>query len=96
MRIHNLTQAQDPGQLRTIDQIGEVANSKALESTRPKTNSAQTKSAQNQLGPKLSRPKTNSAQNSLGPGLQDPSPLFFSFFFSFSIFFFFFHCLYYQ
>ena len=39
----------------------------ALESTRPKTNSAQTKSAQNQLGPKPSRPKTNSAQNQVGP-----------------------------
>ena len=52
---------------------------KALESTRPKTNSAQTKSAQNQLGPKPSRPKTNSAQNALGPGLRDPFPFFFSF-----------------
>ena len=75
----------------------------ALESTRPKTNSAQPKSAQNQLGPKPSRPKTNSAQNQLGPkligpGLGDPSPLFFSFLFSFSSssFFFFFHPLYYH
>ena len=43
-----------------------MGNLKALESTRPKTNSAQTKSAQNQLGPKPSRPKTKSAQNQLG------------------------------
>ena len=70
----------------------------ALESSRPKTNSAQTKSPQNQLGPKPSRPKTNSAQNSLGLGLRDISSLFFSFLFSFSsffFFFFFFHRLYY-
>ena len=72
----------------------------ALESSRPKTKSTQTKSAQNQLGPKPSRPKTNSAQTSLGPGLRDISSLFFSFLFSFSsffffFFFFFFHCLYY-
>ena len=53
---------------------------------------AQTKSAQNQLGPKPSRPKTNSAQNSLKPWIDaDPSPLrLFPLFF-----FFFFHRLYY-
>ena len=59
----------------------------ALESTWPKTNSAQTNSAQNQVGPKPSRPKTNSALDYeifLLPGLRDLSPLFFSFLFSFS------------
>ena len=68
----------------------------SFESTRPKTNSAQTKSAQNQLGPKPSRPKTNSAQNSLGQSRHwitrsFSSLLLFPLFF----FFFFFHHLYY-
>ena len=67
--------------------VSSNVRSYALESTRPKTNSAQTKSAQNQLGPKPTRPC---------PGLRDPSPLFFSFLLSSSsFFFFFFHRLYY-
>ena len=76
-----------PGEALTEKWGTVCAALKALESTRPKTNSAQTKSAQNQLGPKL-----------IGPGLGDPSPLFFSFLFSFSSssFFFFFHPLYYH
>ena len=65
-------------------------------------NSAQNQLGPNQVGPKPTRPKTKSAQNQLGPkliglGLGDPSPLFFSFLFSFSSsFFFFFHPLYYH
>ena len=68
-----------------------------------RVNSAQNQLGPNQVGPKPTRPKTKSAQNQLGPkligpGLGDPSPLFFSFLFSFSSpsFFFFFHPLYYH
>ena len=79
---------------RWLSAVMSTTSYKALESTRPKTNSAQTKSAQSQLGPKPSRPKTNSAQNSLGPGLRDPFTPFFSFLLLLS-FFPFFHHLYY-